>query len=75
MKFQAVYQQKCIKLRKEAEVKKRKEENRAKRAAQEAKLEAFFKSLILAFRSSEEKLESDIFGSNDGILNNLQLCN
>ena len=38
MKFQAVYQQKCIKVRKEAEAKKRKEENRAKRAAQEAKL-------------------------------------
>ena len=38
MKFQAVYQQKCQKVRKEAEAKKRKEENRAKRAAKEAKL-------------------------------------
>ena len=36
MKFQAVYQQKCIKVRKEADAKKRKEENRAKRAAHEA---------------------------------------
>jgi len=69
MKFQAVYQQKCIKVRKEAEAKKRKEENRAKRAAQEAKLaEKERRRKAWEQEQLRKKLEADIFGSNDGEL-------
>ncbi|CAG5106417.1 Oidioi.mRNA.OKI2018_I69.chr1.g2833.t1.cds [Oikopleura dioica] len=69
MKFQAVYQQKCQKTRKEAEAKKRKEQNRAKRAAKEAKLaEKEKRRKAWEQEQLRKKLESDIFGSNEGEL-------